>query len=205
MSLSIYAFDQRLKQMFLHRDTYYNMDKENMIASDCECLFHRLNQWNSNVCPYTSNLIQNIHLPDAILNENMMTINDKQAIDKFCDKSNYKTSADNLDKSTTSDRQQINNVQKTDSCTPNHVIQKISQENFKPQPPITLNTQSYTSFDVLLKLVAHESELLKKYQNGQSSIQIPRSLRLCGGGEQALNNGTSGWGSPPTGGSIGKL
>lgn len=63
---------------------------------------------------------------------------------------------------------------------------------------------SYISFDVLLNYVSAEPETLKKYNELYSTCKKPRALRLCGGGEQALNSGTSGWGSPPAGGSMGK-
>lgn len=61
----------------------------------------------------------------------------------------------------------------------------------------------YISFDELVNYISREPEILRKYRKTQAACQQPLSLRLCGGGEQTLNNGTSGWGSPPASGSIG--
>lgn len=72
--------------------------------------------------------------------------------------------------------------------------------------PVKINnsTSNYMPFDVLLKYISNEPNLVKQYRKKYSTNQQPPSLRLCGGGEQALNNGTSGWGSPPTASSMGK-
>ncbi|XP_055612649.1 protein Gawky-like isoform X2 [Uranotaenia lowii] len=55
---------------------------------------------------------------------------------------------------------------------------------------------SYTKFDDLLILVANEKSLLKRAQVESQGRLLPR-LRLCGGGEDSINNGTSAWGTPP--------
>lgn len=84
------------------------------------------------------------------------------------------------------------------------------------QPPLKpkqfSSSNNYMPFDQLTKIVAREKELVNYYYkniatdaiNLQSVLSsnerwgIPRMLRLRGGVEQALNNGTSGWGSPPS-------
>lgn len=66
------------------------------------------------------------------------------------------------------------------------------------------NISNYMPFDLLLKYISNEQKLVKQYRKTFATNQQPSSMRLCGGGEQALNNGTSGWGSPPTASSMGK-
>ncbi|XP_058815312.1 protein Gawky-like [Topomyia yanbarensis] len=56
---------------------------------------------------------------------------------------------------------------------------------------------SYTKFDDLLALVANEKALLKRAIQESRGRPLPR-LRLCGGGEDSINNGTSAWGTPPS-------
>lgn len=57
---------------------------------------------------------------------------------------------------------------------------------------------SYTKFDDLLALIANEKALLKRVAlESQGSLRPPR-MRLCGGGEDSINNGTNAWGTPPT-------
>ncbi|GBP38396.1 Protein Gawky [Eumeta japonica] len=55
------------------------------------------------------------------------------------------------------------------------------------------------SFDALLELMRKEEQTLKAMSRHVQvdSWGVPKSLRLCGGGESSLNN-ASGWGSPPT-------
>ncbi|KAG4079810.1 hypothetical protein HA402_014941 [Bradysia odoriphaga] len=85
------------------------------------------------------------------------------------------------------------------------------------QPPLKpklflSSSNNYMPFDQLTKIVAREKELVNNYyecvavdKTGSSSTiasndrwGIPRMMRLRGGVEQALNNGTTGWGSPPS-------
>lgn len=56
---------------------------------------------------------------------------------------------------------------------------------------------SHISFDKLIELIDSESKRIREW-NTRSSIDAMRLMRLCGGGEQGINNGTTGWGSPPT-------
>ncbi|XP_062546140.1 protein Gawky-like isoform X1 [Armigeres subalbatus] len=55
---------------------------------------------------------------------------------------------------------------------------------------------SYTKFDELLALIANERALLKRAVIESQGNLRPR-MRLCGGGEDSINNGTSAWGTPP--------
>lgn len=63
------------------------------------------------------------------------------------------------------------------------------------------------SFDKLIELTESEPKRIREWERMQRTIpptkqapvRIARLLRLCGGGEQAINNGTTGWGSPPSG------
>ncbi|XP_055545594.1 protein Gawky-like isoform X1 [Wyeomyia smithii] len=55
---------------------------------------------------------------------------------------------------------------------------------------------SYTKFDDLLVMVANERTLMKRAFFESPGWSLPR-LRLCGGGEDSINNGTSAWGTPP--------
>ncbi len=90
------------------------------------------------------------------------------------------------------------------------------QPPLKPKLLLSSNN-NYMPFDQLTKIVAREKELVNYYyekiaiakddatNNLSSSIMasndrwgIPRMMRLRGGVEQALNNGTTGWGSPPS-------
>ncbi|XP_037045653.1 protein Gawky isoform X3 [Bradysia coprophila] len=85
------------------------------------------------------------------------------------------------------------------------------------QPPLKpklflSSSNNYMPFDQLTKIVAREKELVNNYyecvavdKTDTSSTMasndrwgIPRMMRLRGGVEQALNNGTTGWGSPPS-------
>ncbi|XP_058815313.1 protein Gawky-like [Topomyia yanbarensis] len=54
------------------------------------------------------------------------------------------------------------------------------------------NSTEYTSFDELLRLTVRQRQL------EAAGVNVSRSLRLRGGGEGSLNNGTSAWGSPPS-------
>uniref|UniRef100_A0A182JUH2 UBA domain-containing protein n=1 Tax=Anopheles christyi TaxID=43041 RepID=A0A182JUH2_9DIPT len=56
----------------------------------------------------------------------------------------------------------------------------------------TLDGLTYTPFDELVRCTEREREWLRR---GLSN-RLPR-LRLCGGGEDSINNGTSAWGTPP--------
>lgn len=56
---------------------------------------------------------------------------------------------------------------------------------------------SHISFDKLIELTNSEPKRIREW-NAKSSTDAARLLRLCGGGEQGINNGTTGWGSPPT-------
>ncbi|XP_038110226.1 protein Gawky isoform X2 [Culex quinquefasciatus] len=56
--------------------------------------------------------------------------------------------------------------------------------------PVTSNG-SYTSFDELLRLTERQRAM------EATGMDLSRCLRLRGGGESSLNNGTSAWGSPP--------
>ncbi|XP_053697136.1 protein Gawky-like [Sabethes cyaneus] len=53
-------------------------------------------------------------------------------------------------------------------------------------------SSEYTSFDELLRLTKWQRKLEASGKN------FSGLLRLCGGGEGSLNNGTSAWGSPPS-------
>uniref|UniRef100_A0A1S4JW08 Uncharacterized protein n=1 Tax=Culex quinquefasciatus TaxID=7176 RepID=A0A1S4JW08_CULQU len=57
---------------------------------------------------------------------------------------------------------------------------------------------SYIRFDDLLAMVAGEKALLKRRSALESQGRVLPRLRLCGGGEDSINNGTSAWGTPPT-------
>lgn len=57
---------------------------------------------------------------------------------------------------------------------------------------------SYIKFDDLLAMVANEKVLLKRRSALESQGHVLPRLRLCGGGEDSINNGTSAWGTPPT-------
>uniref|UniRef100_A0A182P0E1 UBA domain-containing protein n=1 Tax=Anopheles epiroticus TaxID=199890 RepID=A0A182P0E1_9DIPT len=59
---------------------------------------------------------------------------------------------------------------------------------------------TYTHFDELVRCTERERELLRR----GLSHRMPR-LRLCGGGEDSINNGTSAWGTPPGASSNGTL
>ncbi|XP_055638376.1 protein Gawky-like [Toxorhynchites rutilus septentrionalis] len=54
---------------------------------------------------------------------------------------------------------------------------------------------SYTKFDDLLVMIANEKVLLRRTSFESQGRSLPR-LRLCGGGEDSINNGTSAWGIP---------
>ncbi|XP_065081266.1 protein Gawky-like [Ochlerotatus camptorhynchus] len=72
----------------------------------------------------------------------------------------------------------------------------IAVEDTPATITVTLNgkkkSSGYTSFDELLRLTERQKQL-------EAAGSIPsRCLRLRGGGESSLNNGTSAWGSPPS-------
>lgn len=85
------------------------------------------------------------------------------------------------------------------------------QPPLKPKLFLSSNN-NYMPFDQLTKIVAREKELVNyyyeniatdatKFTSAMASNErwgIPRMMRLRGGVEQALNNGTTGWGSPPS-------
>lgn len=60
---------------------------------------------------------------------------------------------------------------------------------------------SHISFDKLIELIDSEPKRIREW-NTKSTINASHFLRLCGGGEQGINNGTTGWGSPPTAPSV---
>lgn len=62
---------------------------------------------------------------------------------------------------------------------------------------LTTRTTSHISFDKLIELMDSESKRIREW-NKSSPFNAIHLLRLCGGGEQGINNGTTGWGSPPT-------
>lgn len=62
---------------------------------------------------------------------------------------------------------------------------------------LATKTTSHISFDKLIELLDSESKRIREW-NTRSTVDAMRLLRLCGGGEQGINNGTTGWGSPPT-------
>lgn len=63
---------------------------------------------------------------------------------------------------------------------------------------LATKTTSHISFDKLIELLDSESKRIREWNTRSSPFNAMRLLRLCGGGEQGLNNGTTGWGSPPT-------
>lgn len=56
---------------------------------------------------------------------------------------------------------------------------------------------SHISFDKLIELTDSEPKRVREW-NAKPSTNTKRLMRLCGGGEQGINNGTTGWGSPPS-------
>lgn len=62
---------------------------------------------------------------------------------------------------------------------------------------LATKSTSHISFDKLIELIDSEPKRIREW-NTKSTINATRLLRLCGGGEQGINNGTTGWGSPPT-------
>ncbi|KAJ6641976.1 Protein Gawky [Pseudolycoriella hygida] len=81
------------------------------------------------------------------------------------------------------------------------------------KPKLFLSSNNYMPFDQLTQIVAREKHLVNYYyehiaNNGETKLPstmasnerwgIPRMMRLRGGVEQGINNGTSGWGSPPS-------
>lgn len=62
---------------------------------------------------------------------------------------------------------------------------------------LATKSTSHISFDKLIELIDSEPKRIREW-NTKSTINVTRLLRLCGGGEQGINNGTTGWGSPPT-------
>lgn len=60
---------------------------------------------------------------------------------------------------------------------------------------------SHITFDKLIELIDSEPKRIREW-NAISSINTKILMRLCGGGEQGINNGTTGWGSPPSAPSV---
>ncbi|XP_019555933.3 protein Gawky isoform X2 [Aedes albopictus] len=74
----------------------------------------------------------------------------------------------------------------------------MNEQNIDRMSSSCLRHSSYTKFDDLLAMIANEKTLLQRaVQESQGSRSRPR-MRLCGGGEDSINNGTSAWGTPPT-------
>lgn len=85
-----------------------------------------------------------------------------------------------------------------DQCT---TLSRVPQRTFNEYKTVDVASScfrrsSYTKFDDLLAMTANEKELLKRAALESQGTAQPR-LRLCGGGEDSLNNGTSAWGTPP--------
>lgn len=101
--------------------------------------------------------------------------------------------------------EEYSSVDNTDDHSKSVSTENAGEYSICVYDPVRKNTTSnYMSFDLLLTYISNESKLVKQYRKKYSTNQQPSSLRLCGGGEQALNNGTSGWGSPPAASSMGK-
>lgn len=62
---------------------------------------------------------------------------------------------------------------------------------------LATKSTSHISFDKLIELIDSEPKRIREWDT-KSLINVSRLLRLCGGGEQGINNGTTGWGSPPS-------
>uniref|UniRef100_A0A182RVN3 UBA domain-containing protein n=1 Tax=Anopheles funestus TaxID=62324 RepID=A0A182RVN3_ANOFN len=75
-----------------------------------------------------------------------------------------------------------------------------SSRNISYNPVRKLGESTYTHFDELVRCTEREREWLRR---GLSNGVL--RLRLCGGGEDSINNGTSAWGTPPGASSNGTL
>lgn len=81
--------------------------------------------------------------------------------------------------------------------------QTVYANNKLPSPSISndytsvVADKSHISFEKLIELIDSEPKRIREW-NAKSSFDASRLLRLCGGGEQGINNGTTGWGSPPS-------
>ncbi|EAT40859.1 AAEL007449-PA [Aedes aegypti] len=73
----------------------------------------------------------------------------------------------------------------------------INEQKIDDVSPSCSRHSSYTKFDDLLAMIANEKTLLQRLVSESQGRLRPR-MRLCGGGEDSVNNGTSAWGTPPT-------
>uniref|UniRef100_A0A182M974 UBA domain-containing protein n=1 Tax=Anopheles culicifacies TaxID=139723 RepID=A0A182M974_9DIPT len=86
---------------------------------------------------------------------------------------------------------------------PHHDIMPSDTKNGRDisyNPVRKIDNSTYTHFDELVRCTVRERECLRR----GLSHRMPR-LRLCGGGEDSINNGTSAWGTPPGASSNGTL
>lgn len=85
------------------------------------------------------------------------------------------------------------------------LLSNMSNDHNEQQQQVlaTKTKSSHISFDKLIELLNSESKRICELNNATKSTDVAmRLLRLCGGGEQGINNGTTGWGSPPTAPSV---
>lgn len=203
----INAIDNNMDKKFNHKD---KVNKKNNIlnATETFCDNYKI---DLNVAKSDKNSSKNLKIT---INFSSSMENDRIIIAKKTKSMENKHYNDKIEKANENNEQ---NAIKTNVTVNNNTMklpmpahhqrdgnhQNTKIENYENVPATKIST-SHISFDKLIELIDSEPKRIRQWE--QQTIQLngtkpmlARLLRLCGGGEQAINNGTGGWGSPPSG------